>query len=269
MTMPINLILVRHGQSEGNVATRRSKAGEHGDYAGEFMQRHNSLWRLTDRGIWQAKTAGEWIRDNIGSTFGRYYTSEFLRAMETAHHLSLPEAQWFVDFNLRERDWGKFDHMSREERDARFSEELRNREIDSFYWRPPDGESIADLCLRVTRVLDTLHRECSNMDVVVVCHGEVMWAFRILLERLHQRQFNVLDASKHPHDRIHNCQVIHYTRENPITEKGSRPYLGWVRSICPSDLTLSPNEWVEINRRRYSNDELLAEAELTPRIIAE
>ena len=158
MTMPLNLVLVRHGESEGNVATGRSKAGDHSDYRGEFMTRHNSLWRLTDKGIWQAKNAGEWIRENIGTDFGRYYTSEFLRAMETAHYLQLPEASWYVDFNLRERDWGVFDHMSREDRERKFAESLKSRKIDGFYWRPPNGESMADLTLRQNRVNDTLHR---------------------------------------------------------------------------------------------------------------
>jgi len=268
MTMPLNLILVRHGESEGNVATARSKAGDHSDYTGEFLRRHNSFWRLTDNGIWQAQEAGRWIREHIGSAFGRYYTSGYLRAMETAYYLGLPDANWYADFNLRERDWGSFDSISREERAARFAEVLKERERDGFSWRPPYGESIADVCLRETRVLDTLHRECTDMDVIIVCHGEIIWAFRILLERLTQRRFNELDASKDTRDRIHNCQVLHYTRVDPVTRE-VHPYLNWVRSVCPTDLSLSTNKWQVIDRKRYSNEDLLAEVSLAPRLISE
>jgi len=47
MTLPINLVLVRHGQSEGNLAKRRSEAGEHGDIDRVFANRHTSQLRLT------------------------------------------------------------------------------------------------------------------------------------------------------------------------------------------------------------------------------
>lgn len=66
MTMPLNLVLVRHGESEGNVAMHFSKRGDHTLFSQEFMNRHSSTWRLTDTGIAQAELAGFWIRKNIG-----------------------------------------------------------------------------------------------------------------------------------------------------------------------------------------------------------
>ena len=53
----MDLVLVRHGESEGNVAFNRSKAGDHSLYSGEFLRRHSSQWRLTDVGREQAKSA--------------------------------------------------------------------------------------------------------------------------------------------------------------------------------------------------------------------
>jgi phosphohistidine phosphatase SixA len=61
---------------------------------------------LTDKGIKQAKVTGEWIRENIGDQFDRYYTSEYVRAMETGAHLGLPNAKWYTEIVLRERDKG-------------------------------------------------------------------------------------------------------------------------------------------------------------------
>lgn len=270
MTMPINLVLVRHGESEGNVATGRSKKGDHSDYTEEFKSRHNSTWRLTDKGIWQAKTAGEWIKANIGGSFDRYYVSDYNRAKETAFYLGLADAAWFVDFNLRERDWGYWDSMSREEREERFAEEIRSLKRDRFYASPPNGESMATICgLRIGgRHFDTLHRECSDMTVISVNHGEIVWAHRVVIERMLPRVFRELDASKNPKNRVHNCQILHYTRKDPETGD-LLPYIGWMRSVCPTDPKLSMNVWQKVERPRYTNEQLRQEFERTPRMIAE
>lgn len=266
MTMPKNLVLVRHGEAEGNVAGDFSKKGDHSLFDENFLSRHSSEWRLTDRGIEQAKFAGYWIRTEVSPLFDRYYASEYLRAMETAGHLELPNAKWFAEFYLRERDWGRLDVMSEEKRRQQFSEEILRRKIDGFFWRPPGGETMADLCLRVDRVLSTLHRECENKDVIIVCHGEVMWALRMRIERMSQVKYRALDASKDPFNKIHNCQIIHYTRKNPETGLWSQ-YCNWMRSVCPWNLKLSSNAWQVIERPVYLNEDLLALAEQTPRLI--
>jgi len=116
----------------------------------------NREWRLTDLGIAQAQAAGEFIRKQVSPTFSRYYTSEYLRARETAAHLRLPEARWVQDILLRERSWGRADFvMPESQRYERFSAELAARREDPCYWRPPEGESLAEVCLRVERVLHT------------------------------------------------------------------------------------------------------------------
>lgn len=268
MTMPIDLVLVRHGQSEGNLANYRSRTGDNHHFTPEFMQRIGAMWRLTDKGREEAGMAGQWVRTNIGERFGRNYTSEYIRALETAALLDLPDAHWYAEFNLRERDWGELEVLTADERQVRFAESLRRREADSFYWTPPNGESLAQLCLRIDRIIQTLHRECSDRKVIIVCHGEVMWAFRVRLERMSQKRFRELDESQNPHDRIHNCQVLHYTRCDPDSEEIS-PYYSWVRSVCPTDLTLSSNEWQAIQRPRYSNSDLLELAGAVPQLVNE
>ena len=268
MTMPIDFVLVRHGESEGNAANSRSRKGDDKDFDEAFLTRHSSKWRLTDRGKEHARLAGLWIRDNIGTDFFRYYVSEYLRAMETAALLSLPGAKWYVDFYLRERDWGALDLMTNHDRYLHFAKDLERRKIDSFYWNPPRGESMAQLCRRLDRILGTLHRECADKKVIIVCHGEVMWAFRIRLERMLQKRFQDLDNSKHPFDHIHNCQVLHFTRRHPATGEIS-PFIDWFRSVCPSDLSLSKNEWEKIERRKFTNEDLMTEVEQYPRYVAE
>lgn len=267
------LILVRHGQSEGNVARARSVSGDHSYYSGEFMRRHSSLWRLTDKGQQQARVAGEWIRNNCindGKQFERYYTSEYLRAMETAALLSIPNSVWYGDMCLRERDWGMMDLLSQEERYLRFQTELSNRELCRFVWSPPGGESLADVCQRVDQFLNMLHRECGNKRVVLVCHGELMWAFRTRLERLSQSEYNRMsDVKGSVMDHIHHCHILHYSRVNPEDPSNLMPYFAWMRSVCPWDLNRSPNVWTKIKRKVYSSEDLLAEVNLTKRLIPE
>ena len=97
------LVIVRHGESEGNVAFNRSVAGDHSLYSGIFLERHSSFWRLTDRGREQAQAAGAWMKQSLRTDFDGYYTLEYLRAMETAALLELPAARWRPDVMLRER----------------------------------------------------------------------------------------------------------------------------------------------------------------------
>ena len=75
MVLPIDLVLVRHGESEGkdilcrirslafshcylsgNLAHLMSRNGDHSPYENpDFVNRHSSLWRLSETGRQQAK----------------------------------------------------------------------------------------------------------------------------------------------------------------------------------------------------------------------
>src|SRR4051794_35308212 len=126
MTMPIDLVLVRHGESEGNYAYGLSYRGDQRYFepGSPFLNRPGVQWRLTDQGRRQATVAGEWLRKQMGF-FDRCYVSEYLRAMETAAYLNIPDAEWYCDFYLRERDWGKFDVMSYDQRKREYAEDMK------------------------------------------------------------------------------------------------------------------------------------------------
>lgn len=270
MTLPIDLVFVRHGQSEGNAAKQLSKAGKHDAIGDVFRERHTRSFRLTDLGRTQAQAAGAWIRQEFfkdGIGFDRYYTSEYARAMETAVLLDLPHAEWFRDFNLTERNWGRLDAIPEHERHAQYGKELALRNVEPFFWTPPSGESFAELCRRLRDVLQTLHRECTDKRVLIVCHGEVMWAFRILLERMEQRRFKELHLSERDEDRIYNCQILHYTRRDPGNRRRLAPHAGWMRAIRPAGDPVWTMGWQEIVRPRYSNEDLREEVEVYPRIL--
>ncbi|MBW3653946.1 MAG: histidine phosphatase family protein [Actinobacteria bacterium] len=266
--MPVDLVLVRHGRSEGNEAREQSKQGDDSAYTEQFRARRNREWRLTDLGIAQALAAGEWIREQIAPTFSRYYTSEYLRARETAAYLGLAEACWVQDILLRERSWGRADFvMPESERYERFSAELAARREDPCYWRPPEGESLAEVCLRVERVLHALERDCRGGSCVVSTHEDVMWAARFLIERMTQEQWRELLLSDDPCDKIHNGQVLHYTRRDPATGECAERFQ-WVHSSCPWDPARARAGWRRIQPLSFSNEELLDALATTERLIA-
>lgn len=265
--MPVDVVFVRHGRSEGNEAREQSRRGDERHYTEAFRARHNHEWRLTQAGIEQARAAGAWIRANVSEAFFRHYTSEYLRARETAGHLGLADARWLPDILLRERSWGRADfRMPESERFERFAAELAARREDPCYWRPPGGESLAEVCLRVEWVLARLRYECAGQTCVLVTHEDVLWAARFILEGLTQERWRDMLLSDDPHDKIHNGQVLQYTRRDPATGEVG-PRLAWVRSVCPWDPARSHDRWARVEPRRLTNDELLASAERVERLV--
>ena len=108
---------------------------------------------------------------------------------------------------------------------------------------------------RVDQFLKSLERNCAGLRVLVVCHGNIMEGFRILLERLTQNQWINLRDSGDPKDKIHNCQIFWYSRRNPETRyiHGS---IKWTKSICPWKTELSPNKWEPLVRPHFTNEDL-------------
>lgn len=268
--LPIDVILVRHGESEGNVANRASRSGDNKFFTPEFRDRHSRVFRLTDRGIEQARAAGKWLHDNIPMPLDRFYVSDYIRAKETAAHLNLPDAEWRVEFQLRERDHALIDNLPDDEKKTLFAREQKQYELDPFLSQPAGGgESIPMLCLRLkTDFISHLARECSDKRVIVVCHGHVIRALQLEFENLGHDDFIRLDSSEEPADKIRNCQIFWYTRRNPETGKVEKENLVAVRSVCPlvyPSNTQEDHDWRYIKRYRYSNKDLLDEVNRYPR----
>jgi len=264
--LPCDLVLVRHGESEGNKAKKLQDVFKNI----LFKNKHSSQWRATDIGRWQADKAGIYIRQNIlpvipGGKFFRKYCASYIRALETAAHLGLG-GEWLESFYLRERDWGYLDVMSKAERQEKFADALEFMKRSAFLNAPPNGESIANLCIRLSLMNGTIGRECPRKPVIMVCHGEVMWAQRVLLERIPLDRYAILDDSKEDFDKMHNCQILWYTRRDPQTGKMEK-YFRWMKSVCPWDTTLSSNEWTEIVRPRFTDEQLLEKAAAVKQIV--
>lgn len=261
MTLPIDLVLVRHGESEGNVALKRSYAGDDSLYTEQFRHIPSTLWQLTSKGQQEMQITGQWIKDHVLPSFDIYMVSNTLRTYESAAFMALENAKWEPSPYLMERDWGELATKPVSERQELFANALKSRPYDTLSWRPPNGESLLDVISRGTRiVLDSLHRkqeEKNCKSAILVCHGEMMWTFRYLIERMPLDKWYDLEHSGNPQDRIHNGQVLHYTRQNPENPKDIRPHMKWMRSVCPYDHSVSSSEWRKLKQRKLNNAELL------------
>lgn len=254
--MPNDLVLVRHGASEGNLAFAEEKKGNYDVFTPQFMETHESKWRLTRDGRNQAIAAGKWIKKNINIFFGAYFCSEYVRAIETATLLDLPHAHWTRHIFLRERNYGRMSSLSYAERLRRFEMQMRQAKRDIFYWRPPSGESLANLALRIDFILDKLsEKDYIPSSAIIVSHKNVMQVLRARIESVHQSQFvsRIMHVPKPK--KIYNCSIIHYSRINPKTKEVS-PVYRWIRMITPWIPELSNPPWEEIKYSYYSNKDL-------------
>lgn len=262
MAMPDQLVFVRHGESEGNVALNSAKKGDESFYTKKFIKQPSRQWRLTDEGKRQAKLAGDWIRENLGSEFFRYYVSPYVRTKETAAFLEMPGAQWKISRRLRERDHGEVSSTPRSLVKELYPLNDKMRMLDFLYWRPIGGESMADVQQRVREFFDTLHRECSEKSVLVVTHGEFMSAAWAELEYLSDEEWNVLGRT--PGKKIKNTHIHIFSRVDPLTGERAN-YLKWLRRI---DIVNDAQDsgWVEIKRPTFSNEELMEQVSRVDRL---
>ena len=118
MAKPIDLVIVRHGQSEANIIQRAEKARVVHDQLAAVYERPDFAQRLSVQGRTQAFKADEWLRNNQmhPSDFDERYVSPFYRAMETAALLG-PECEWLPEVRLIERDWGIYGSTPLDKRD--------------------------------------------------------------------------------------------------------------------------------------------------------
>jgi broad specificity phosphatase PhoE len=129
----------------------------------------------------------------------RLLTSPYERARQTAL-LTVDAAGWDLqvepDERLRERDLGMLDGYTRYGIEARFPEEAERRaRLGKFYYRPPGGESWADVAGRVRAVLEA-KGPAAGERLLVVTHQAVLMLFRYVLEALDEQQVLEIDRTE-------------------------------------------------------------------------
>ena len=159
--MAVKLLLIRHGESEGNVNKKFSGFQD---------------VKLTEKGIWQAKRLAYRLR-NV--KVDAIYSSDLLRARHTAEIIFQNKGMELnIASQLKEMNFGKWEGFNFEEVRLKFGHGKyfhnwpENIDIKAVI---PQGESIAQLNERVMKALNKiLEKHKSRKDdetIAIVCHG--------------------------------------------------------------------------------------------------
>lgn len=258
MGMPMDLYVVRHGESEQNTIVNLGKQGDESLYTQETVTVPDRDWRLTAKGRQQADCIGKWIV-NQQPLFDKYVVSPFTRTRETAATMSLPKARWEENRVVRERSWGEISTRSNTEFQTRYPNNWTFKQNDPLYWKPPAGESIADVAEnRVHNFLTNLSRKAEAQSVIVVTHGDYMSALQLVMEDLSDEEF--LDRQTDSNWKINNCTCHHYSRRDPVTGRTSGR-MSWVQEATPvldgnGKWTVETKPWRSFERGFLTNGDL-------------
>ncbi len=199
--VPAELVVVRHGQSIGNAALAAAEA------AGAFdtgVTERNPDVPLSPLGREQAGDLGRWFASLPPERLPQVVlSSPYARAHDTAravrdelaragHPLPPPR----LDERLRDRETGVLNGLTSAARQARFPDEVRRRaHLGELYYRPPGGESLTDVALRLRSFLRDACREQAGRRVLVAAHDAVVIMFRFVLEGLTEAELVALSGS--------------------------------------------------------------------------
>lgn len=218
---PHRIILIRHGECHAN--TDESKFATEPDYTIE----------LTEKGIAQAKEAGEKLKTIIGEESMYFYISPFWRTRSTFEQIarSFPRKQFRFNEEprLREQEWGYLRSY------AELKELKKKRaEYGTFYFRFPGGEAGSDVYDRINDLLGSLHRDFLDEDYpencILITHSLairlfVMRWFHLTIEEFEQMaapqngELIIFELDEHTQDYI----LVTPLKENKEAVRRSRP----------------------------------------------
>jgi broad specificity phosphatase PhoE len=173
------LWLVRHGESFANVAASEAQAAGADSIV---VQNRDADVPLSPVGESQAAALGVWLREQGAETaVGAVWASSYLRAQQTIS-LAMGAADMThpirIDDRLRDRELGILDLLTSFGVENRFPAEAeRRRWLGKFYYRPPGGESWADVALRLRTFLSDLSDTDDERPVVIATHDAVIMLF--------------------------------------------------------------------------------------------
>ena len=162
----MRLLLIRHGQSEGNAARRIQGQGE---------------YPLSKLGRQQARRLAQRLRKEYDD-IAAIYTSSQIRALQTAEILAEAIGVSVVpDDRLREYDVGELTGLTIEDVRERFPQVYAAWKEDVEEWVPmPGSEGNENFCQRVHEVFaEIAARHKSDKNVAVVSHGGALGAYLV------------------------------------------------------------------------------------------
>ncbi|XP_059661829.1 phosphoglycerate mutase-like protein AT74H [Cornus florida] len=194
---PRRIILVRHGQSEGNVDES------------VYTRIPDPRIGITEKGVAEAEERGRRIREMIekdGAADWKvyFYVSPYRRTLETLRSLGTAFERSRIagvreEPRLREQDFGNF-----QDREKMKIEKAIRHVYGRFFYRFPNGESAADVYDRITGFRETLRADIDigrfqppgeqspDMNLVIVSHGLTLRVFLMRWYKWTVEQFHGL-----------------------------------------------------------------------------
>ncbi|KAJ7952269.1 Phosphoglycerate mutase family protein [Quillaja saponaria] len=194
---PRRIILVRHGQSEGNLDESI------------YTRVADPKIGLTERGKEEAEECGRQIKEMIEKDGMKnwkvyFYVSPYRRTLETLKSLARPFERSRIagmreEPRLREQDFGNF-----QDREKMRIEKAIRMLYGRFFYRFPNGESAADVYDRITGFRETIRADIDigrfqppgernpDMNLVIVSHGLTLRVFLMRWYKWSVEQFEGL-----------------------------------------------------------------------------
>lgn len=156
--MPLELVLIRHGETTWN---RR-----------RVLQGHTDV-PLSEVGLEQARRLVRGVEGLRPPTV--LFSSDLQRARKTAEPIAAALGVAITErFSLRERCFGAFEGCPWEDIQQRLREAAIQAGLDDHNFRPPGGESRADVEQRLGQLLAEIDAFSEDDSVWVVSHGGVV-----------------------------------------------------------------------------------------------
>jgi broad specificity phosphatase PhoE len=208
---PSQLIIVRHGQSAGNVARDAATEAQADRIA---LSMRDADVPLSTLGREQAQALGHWFRGDVEDNRPEILlSSPYLRAFQTAQIFrdaggARPEEPICFDERLREKEFGILDGLTTSGIRNLEAEQFEfRRMLGKFYHRPPGGESWCDVILRLRSVMDTISLHYAGRRVMIFTHQVVVLCLRYIIEGLNEAEILAIDRAGD----VANCAITDYS----------------------------------------------------------
>jgi broad specificity phosphatase PhoE len=203
------LIIVRHGQSAGNVA--RDLAHDAALDRIELTSRDADVC-LSALGREQATALGRRFSAQGNERPDVLLSSPYKRALETAEYFRAAggaqrDEPICFDERLREKEFGILDGLTTHGVGNQFPDQAAFRALlGKFYHRPPGGESWCDVILRLRSVLDTISLHFAGKRVMIFTHQVVVLCMRYIIETMDEAAILAIDREGD----VANCAITEY-----------------------------------------------------------
>ena len=200
MRGPNRIVIVRHGESEGNVISPEDIS---------FFDKPNHAFCLTEKGRQQASNAGAYLHRTYNG-FDVCFCSTFKRTQETLARLWRdPLMTPIMDSRLNEIMRGIWHTLPKERLLSIFPDEeiVRKREGE-YHYRPPAGQSCQDVEVLIYSFMADLRENYNDKDILIAAHGNWMLVFWRLILKKSPEEYE----ERYRNNKYANCALAIYEK---------------------------------------------------------